>query len=140
MGAFLCFMAVRLLEMHRVLKSRGSIYLHCDPTASHYLKAIMDAVFGWKNFKNEIVWRRSAAHNAADKFGPNHDVILFYAMPDYTHTIKFFPYLLGYVEEYFTKVDDKGRYRGQELHGSGIRKGASGKPWRGFDPTAMGRH
>ena len=140
MGAFLCFMAVRLLEMHRVLKSRGSIYLHCDPTASHYLKAIMDAVFGWKNFKNEIVWRRSATHNAADKFGPNHDVILFYAMPDYTHTIKFFPYLLGYVEEYFTKVDDKGRYRGQELHGSGIRKGASGKPWRGFDPTAMGRH
>ena len=55
MGAFLCFMAVRLLEMHRVLNPTGSLYLHCDPTASHYLKAIMDAVFGWKNFKNEIV-------------------------------------------------------------------------------------
>ena len=56
MGAFMCFMAVRLLEMRRVLKSSGSIYLHCDSTASHYLKAVMDAVFGYKNFKNEIIW------------------------------------------------------------------------------------
>ncbi|MYI67233.1 MAG: site-specific DNA-methyltransferase, partial [Boseongicola sp. SB0673_bin_14] len=60
MGAFLCFMAVRLLKMERVLKPTGSIYLHCDPTASHYLKALMDAIFGSKNFLNEIVWRRSA--------------------------------------------------------------------------------
>lgn len=140
MGAFMCFMAVRLLEMRRVLKPTGSIYLHCDPTASHYLKAVMDAIFGWRGFRNEIIWRRSAAHNAADRFGPNHDVILFYAMPDYTHVVQFSPYLIGYVEEYFTKSDDRGRYREQELHGSGIRGGASGRPWRGFDPTAKGRH
>ena len=56
MGAFLCFMGVRLMEMHRVLKDTGSIYLHCDPTASHYLKGLMDAVFGRKQFRNEIVW------------------------------------------------------------------------------------
>ena len=56
MGAFMCFMAVRFLAMRRVLKSTGSIYLHCDPTASHYLKAIMDAIFGWRNFINEIIW------------------------------------------------------------------------------------
>ncbi len=56
MGAYLCFMSVRLLEMRRVLKKTGSIYLHCDPTASHYLKAVMDAIFGWRNFCNEIVW------------------------------------------------------------------------------------
>ena len=56
MGAFMCFMAVRLLEMRRVLKPTGSIYLHCDPTASHYLKAVMDAIFGRKQFRNEIVW------------------------------------------------------------------------------------
>ena len=140
MGAFMCFMAVRLLEMRRVLKPTGSLYLHCDPTASHYLKACMDAIFGWRNFRNEIVWRRSAAHNAADKFGPNHDVILFYAMPGYRHVVQFSPYLAGYVEEYFTKADDRGRYREQELHGSGTRNGASGKPWRGFDPTVKGRH
>ena len=140
MGAFMCFMAVRLLEMRRALQPTGSIYLHCDPTASHYLKACMDAIFGWRSFRNEIVWRRSAAHNAADKFGPNHDVILFYAMPDYSHVVQFSPYLTDYLEEYFTKADDRGRYREQELHGSGTRGGASGKPWRGFDPTARGRH
>ncbi len=56
MGAYMCFMAVRLLAMHRVLKPTGSIYLHCDPTASHYLKAVMDAIFGWRQFRNEIVW------------------------------------------------------------------------------------
>ena len=56
MGAFLCFMAVRLLAMRRVLKPTGSIYLHCDPTASHYLKALLDAVFGWQSFRNEIAW------------------------------------------------------------------------------------
>ncbi len=52
----MCFIAMRLLEMHRVMRPTGSIYLHCDPTASHYLKAVMDAIFGWKNFRNEIVW------------------------------------------------------------------------------------
>ena len=140
MGAFMCFMAVRLLEMHRMLRSAGSIYLHCDPTASHYLKAVMDAIFGWRDFRNEIIWRRTGSHNAADRFGPNHDVILFYAKPDYRHVERFSPYLNGYVEDYFKKVDDRGRYREQELHGSGTRNGASGKPWRGFNPTAKGRH
>ena len=83
MGAFMCFMAVRLLEMRRVLKDTGSIYLHCDSTASHYLKAVMDAIFGWKNFRNQIIWRRTGSHNSADRFGPIHDVLLFYAKPRY---------------------------------------------------------
>ncbi|MYH76447.1 MAG: site-specific DNA-methyltransferase [Acidimicrobiaceae bacterium] len=56
LGAFLCFMAVRLLEMHRVLKSTGTLYLHCDPTAGHYLKSLLDAIFGRKQFRNEIIW------------------------------------------------------------------------------------
>ncbi|MCY4263161.1 MAG: site-specific DNA-methyltransferase [Candidatus Dadabacteria bacterium] len=141
MGAFLCFMAVRLIEMHRILKPTGSIYLHCDYTAGHYLKAVMDAIFGHHQFRNDIIWRRTASHNSADKFGPIHDNILFYANSDYKHKVLFSPYLNGYVEEYFTKKDDKGRYREQEIHGSGIsKKGESGKPWRGFDPTAKGRH
>ena len=140
MGAFLCFMAVRLLEMNRVLKRTGSVYLHCDPTASHYLKALMDAIFGSKNFVNEIVWRRSAAHNSADGFGPIHDIILFYRKPEYSHTILFAPYSNGYVDDYFTKSDERGMYREQQLHGSGTRNGMSGKPWRGFDPTPKGRH
>ena len=83
MGAFMCFMAVRLLEMRRVLKSTGSIYLHCDPTASHYLKAVMDAIFGCKQFRNEIVHRRNESgakgsqHNPKT-WGANSDSLLFY--------------------------------------------------------------
>ena len=78
MGAFLCFMAVRLLEMRRILKPNGSIYLHCDPTASHYLKELMDAIFGRSNFKNEIIWHYNKWTNAAKMFQKNHDVILYY--------------------------------------------------------------
>ncbi len=140
MGAFMCFMAVRLLEMRRVLKPSGSIYLHCDPTASHYLKAVMDAIFGWRDFRNEIIWRRTGSHNSADRFGPIHDVILFYAKPRYKHTVRIAPYLRGHVAEYFKKSDARGRYWTNSIHGSGTRNGESGKPWRGFDPTAVGRH
>ena len=80
MGAFLCFMAVRMLEMHRVLKDTGSIYLHCDPTASHYLKAMMDAIFGRKQFQNEIVWWYYNGSTLARRFfGRKHDILLFYS-------------------------------------------------------------
>lgn len=78
MGAFMCFMAVRLIEMRRILKSTGSIYLHCDHTASHYLKAIMDAIFGWKNFKNEIIWGYRTGGNSKRWFARKHDTLLFY--------------------------------------------------------------
>ena len=79
MGAFLCFMAVRLLEMRRVLKSTGSIYLHCDPTASHYLKELMDAVFGKRNFRNEIAWCYRGAGYPRMDFGRRHDLLLRYS-------------------------------------------------------------
>ena len=79
MGAFLCWMAVRVLEMHRVLKPTGSIYLHCDPTASHYLKAMMDAIFGRKNFRNEVIWWYYNGSVTARRFyGRKHDVLFFY--------------------------------------------------------------
>ena len=79
MGAYICFMAVRLLEMHRLLKPTGSIYLHCDQTASHYLKAIMDAIFGWKNYINEIIWHYDGPQRPSKrKFGFKHDTIFRY--------------------------------------------------------------
>ena len=78
MGAFLCFMGVRLMEMHRILKPTGSIYLHCDPTASHYLKAMLDAIFGRNQFRNEIVWGYNKWTNNMGGFQRNHDIILFY--------------------------------------------------------------
>ncbi|MEM8578551.1 MAG: site-specific DNA-methyltransferase [Pseudomonadota bacterium] len=141
MTAYLCMMGVRLTELHRVLKPTGSLYLHCDPTASHYLKVLLDAVFGARNFRNEIVWRRSGAHNHANRFGPIHDIILFFAKSDkYRHRPVFTPYLKGHVDSYFKKTDERGRYWTNSVHGAGTRNGVSGKPWRGYDPTRAGRH
>ena len=111
MAAFLCFMAVRLLEMHRVLKASGSIYLQCDPTASHYLKALMDAVFGRRNFRNEILWCYPPG-GKGPKFGfhRKHDVILFYGR---SHNKGVFnrPYtpLTASAIGKFTKTDIDGR-------------------------------
>ena len=80
LAAFLCFMGVRLIEMRRILKDRGSLYLHCDPTASHYLKALMDAVFGARNFRNEIVWAYTGPGSPGMRqFNRKHDIILWYS-------------------------------------------------------------
>ena len=79
MGAFLCFMGVRMLEMKRVLREDGSIYLHCDPTAGHYLKELIDAVFGRKNFRNEIVWHYTGGGRSKTYFSRKHDTILLYS-------------------------------------------------------------
>ena len=81
--AYLSYMANRLLECRRVLKSTGSIYLHCDPTMSHGLKLVMDGIFGDRNFRNEIVWKRATAvkgnfGQGSQFYGPNTDSILFY--------------------------------------------------------------
>ena len=70
MLAYMSMMAPRLVELRRVLKRTGSLYLHCDPTASHYLKLLLDSIFGPINFRNEIVWRRSGSHNSARRYGP----------------------------------------------------------------------
>lgn len=78
--AYLTNMAPRLLELHRILKPTGALYLHCDPTMSHYLKILLDAIFGPENFRNEIVWKRTSAHNRVRRFGPVHDTILNYTM------------------------------------------------------------
>ena len=82
MMAYLTMMAQRMAELHRVLKPTGSIYLHCDPTASHYLKLLMDAVFGPRNYRNEITWQRTESHNTAAKYGNVGDILLFYAKSD----------------------------------------------------------
>jgi site-specific DNA-methyltransferase (adenine-specific) len=141
--SYLSMMAPRLVELRRALKSDGVIYLHCDPAASHYLKMLMDAVFGPECFRNEIVWRRTGAHNKLKRYGPVHDTLLFYSK---TATYRWKnprrPYMRGHVEEHFIKDEEGYRtnYYGNVLTGSGTRGGESGRPWRGFDPTAKGRH
>ena len=79
MFAYIVMMTIRLVELKRVLKPTGSIYLHCDPTASHYLKVVMDTIFGVSNFRNEIIWKRTGSHGSAKRWGPIHDTILFYS-------------------------------------------------------------
>jgi len=117
--AYLAMMAPRLLEMKRVLKDTGSIYLHCDPTASHYLKLLMDAVFGAENFRNEIIWRRGRVffHTRTSQFPRNHDTILFYTKSEknfFEPQLK--PYKPSTLKMYhYDDHDGKGRYRLQEV-------------------------
>ncbi len=140
--AYLSMMAPRLVELHRVLKPAGSLYLHCDPTASHYLKMLMDAVFDPKNFLSEIIWKRTHAHGSSKRFAPVHDTIFFYARSDaYTWSALTIPQSSKYVEGHFTSEDSDGRrFQPITLTGAGVRRGESGKPWRGIDPTNVGRH
>jgi len=142
--AYLISISLRITEIYRVLKSKGSFYLHCDPTASHYLKLLVDSVFCSQggNFQNEIIWRRTGSHNSAKRYGPIHDVIFFYVKTarDFTWVRNYRPYLRGYVSGFFNKKDKNGIYRSQTLTGSGTRNGESGAPWRGYDVTAKGRH
>ena len=141
MLAYLTYMAERLEQMHRLLKPTGSIYLHCDPTASHYIKALMDTVFGHQNFRNEVIWRRTGAHGRAKRWGPIHDSILFYTKSDlYTWNRTYEQYDPSYVENFYRFTDNRGRYRLVTLDGPGIRHGSSGMPWRGVSPSGKGRH
>ena len=141
MKSYLIMMAVRLLEMRRVLKPSGSIYLHCDPTASHYLKSLMDSLFGAGNFRNEIVWKRTGSHGSAKRYGPIHDVILFYSASNSYHWQKTFqPYSPEYIGNYYKQEDAKGKFQLVSLTGSGIRSGDSGQEWGGVNPTDVGRH
>ena len=139
--AYLSYMAQRLLIMKRVLKSTGSIHLHCDPTASHYVKALMDAVFGHRNFRSEIVWKRTSAHSGADRWGPIHDIIQFYTRG--THYVWNRTYRAHdpvYIEKNYRFSDAHGAYRVGDLTGAGTRQGVSGQSWRGVNPTQGGRH
>ncbi len=141
MAAYLSMMAVRLIELHRILKPTGSLFLHCDPTASHYLKILLDTIFKLKRFKNEIIWRRTGSNSAAKRFGPIHQTILYYGKSEktYFHPVPT-PYTKGYVEDYFTEQDERGQYRPVLLTGPGKRTGDSGKQWRNYDPTSSSRH
>lgn len=141
--AYLVHMAPRLVELHRVLKPTGSLYLHCDPTMSHYLKLLLDAVFGAGNFRNEIIWKRSSAHNSARRYGPVHDVILFYTRSrHYTWNRVPQPLSPETIEQWYNNVEpDTGRtFKRDDLTAQGIRTGPSGQPWRGINPTDKGRH
>jgi site-specific DNA-methyltransferase (adenine-specific) len=111
MMAYLAMMAVRLLELHRVLKPTGSLYLHCDPTASHYLKILLDAVFGAVNYGNEIIWQRTNAKSLAfTRFARNHDTILRYTKSgEWTWNAQYTGHDAEYVEKFYRYQEPDGR-------------------------------
>ena len=123
MQSYLIMMAVRLLEMRRLLKPTGSVYLHCDDTATHYLKLLMDAVFGAGQFRNSIVWKRFNFHSDARRFGRVSDALLFYSKTDaYRFNRPRVPFSKAYVDDKFTHRDADGRrFRLSDLNPPGGR-------------------
>ena len=141
MMAYLAMMAIRLIELHRVLKSTGSLYLHCDPTASHYLKLLLDGVFGAERYLSEIVWKRTSSHGGANRWGPTHDVIFFYAKSaQYKWNILLQSHDASHIAAKYATRDDRGPFMPADLTGAERRTGDSGKPWKGFNPDILGRH
>lgn len=139
--AYLVNMAPRLVELHRVLTSTGTLYLHCDSTMSHYLKVLLDAIFGPDRFLSEVIWKRTGSHNSAKRWGPQHDVILvFTKSATFTWNRVLQEYDPLYISEKFKFSDARGLYQDVSLMGPGSRSGGSGKPWRNVNPTDVGRH
>lgn len=140
MMAYLTEMTVRLVELHRVLKPTGSLYLHCDPTASHYLKVVLDAIFGPERFLSEITWQRTATKgDAVRKWGAVHDVLLFYAKGS---TYSFRPQYLSQDADYLSRYrlddhDGRGPYRIAPLDSPNPRPNLTYE-YKGFQPPAKG--
>jgi len=133
---YISWMDAKLKECHRVLKNSGSMYLHCDWHAGHYLKRKMDEIFGENRLVNDIIWKRTAAHSGEGvirKYGTVHDNILFYTKTDqYIFLPQYTEYSKEYVEKFYNHVDKDGRrWLSRDLTAAGIRHGDSGKPWRG---------
>jgi DNA modification methylase len=140
MMAYLAMMAPRLIELHRVLKVTGSIYLHCDPTASHYLKMLMDAVFGTVNFRNEVTWKRSDAHSDAKQgakhYGRIHDILLYYSRgPSPKFRALYNPLPESTVDKWYRHIEEGTgrRYNKADVTGpGGAAKGNPHYEWKGI--------
>ena len=141
MMAYLSMMAPRIAELHRVLKPTGSIYLHCDPTASHYLKLLMDSIFGHANYRNEIIWRRTTSHSDAKGLGRVHDVILLYhKSANFEWNKVFQPLDDNYVSNYYRYADTDGRkFMSADLSAAGPGPARDFRE-RGIIDPPTGRH
>ena len=130
---YLIYMTQRLVLLKKVLKPTGSIYLHCDPTASHYIKVLMDGIFGFGNFRNEVVWKRMTSHNDAKRWGRVHDTILFYSMSDkFTWTDEArVPYEEDYIARKYRWKDERGLYMDSPLQARSLSGGGYDYEWRG---------
>ena len=143
MLAYLTYLGERLAVMRELLKPNGALYLHCDDTASHYLRILLDAIFGPQRYRNHIAWRRATAHNDSRRFGRILDHILYYANGDD-------PYWDGdaiaepltdkELRDAYPLRDEHGHYRLDNMTGAGATQGESGQPWRGYNVAERRRH
>ncbi len=144
MMAYLVMMTARLVELHRVLKPTGSLYLHCDDSASHYLKVVLDAIFSPTQFRNHITWRRATAHNDPKRYGRIQDHILYYVAgnnPTWNGDAIATPKTEEQLAAAYPSRDARGKFRSGDLTGAGASPGAaSSMPWRRYDVASMGRH
>ena len=132
MMAYLVMMTVRLVELHRVLKPTGSLYLHCDPTASHYLKVVLDTVFGAENYRGEIIWKRTSAHSDPKGWGSIHDVLLYYTKSDqYTWNPVFTPYDETYLTRFRRRDYDGRRWTDGDITAKGLSGGGYTYTYKG---------
>ena len=140
MMAYLAMMAPRLVELRRVLKETGSIYLHCDPTASHYLKILMDAVFGPTMFRSEIIWKRTSSHgNVSINYGDVTDTLLYYKRGERCIWNQIYiPYSAEHIAKSFNRLDANGRkYTSSDLRNPGVRPNLQYE-YKGFKPHPNG--
>lgn len=133
--AYLSYMVQRLAIMKGLLRPTGSIYLHCDPTASHYIKVMMDGIFGHENFKNEIIWRRYGSHNDSKKFGRVHDSLLYYGNKFATWNPVQVPLSKESVKSRYTYEDEVGLFTTSPLQARSLSGGGYEYSWRGISDT-----
>jgi site-specific DNA-methyltransferase (adenine-specific)/adenine-specific DNA-methyltransferase len=140
--SFISMIYERLILMRDLMRPDASIYVHCDWRLTALVRLAMGEVFSEANFRNELIWKRTSAHSSANRFGPVHDTILFYAKSDAQIWNEVFQtYDASYVDQRFARSDPDGRkWKDSDLTGSGIRQGATGDLWRGFNPTEKRRH
>ncbi|HZT85840.1 MAG TPA: DNA methyltransferase [Gaiellaceae bacterium] len=139
--SYLDWIKRRVDLLYRVLKPTGSFYFHCDSSANHHLRLLLDKSFGGDNFRNEIIWKRTSAHSSARRYAPVHDSILYYTKSrKYTWNPIYYDYDEGYLDRYRYDDGDGRLYFPADLTASGVRNGSSGQPWRGFDVAAKGNH
>jgi len=132
--AYLVSMTLRIVEIHRVLKSTGSFYLHCDPTASHYLKIVLDAIFCSQggDYIAEITWERTSAHSDSKTFANTTDVIFLYSKRILMFNQQFKPYSEEYLKKYYKHQDGKGRFLDRDLTAGGLSGGGYNYDWKGI--------
>ena len=140
LAAYLTFMGKRLMELHRILKPGGSIYLHCSPHTSHYLRALMDSIFGYQQFRNEIILKRPNVSAGAKRWRWTHDTLLFYAGPRKYRWNQVPQQPSPEYMKRYRLVDERGRFHAEPLLRPDTRNDERGTAWRGIDPGKTDQH